>query len=423
MKDKISKIKIPSTHVLLSLDVCSLFTNIPCDLVLDSLDRRYTHIHNKCKIPFHEIRNTVRFLFDNTFFNFNNKTYKQIFGTPMGSPISPLFADMVMEDLETDCLRELKATHDCIPLFYFRYVDDTIVCIKSEQVDTVLQVFNNYNTHLKFTFESEIENSINFLDLTLMRKNNQILTNWYQKTTSSSRLLNYNSNHTTKQKINIVANLVDRAILLSDTCFHDTNIHKITELLLCNDYPSEFINIHIQNRLRKLKFNNRKTNENRPLTTISIPYSNTFYKKCSYILNKYNIRTVPLINKKLNNIIKLGKDKIEKSETCGVVYKINCMSCSATYIGETKRMSKIRVKEHERDKENKSVIATHQRTENHTVDWKNIQILDREKDYTKRIISEMLHINLNHNTINRIEDTQNLNVIYKKLLRTMRLKM
>ena len=74
LKDKISKITIPSTYVLLSLGVCSLFTNIPCDLVLKSIDRRYTHIHNKCKIPFHEIRNAVNFLFDNTFFNFNNKT-------------------------------------------------------------------------------------------------------------------------------------------------------------------------------------------------------------------------------------------------------------------------------------------------------------------------------------------------------------
>ena len=134
----------------------------------------------------------------------------------------------------------------CIPLFYFRYVDDTILCIKSDQVDTVLQVFNNYNPHLKFTFELEINSSINFLDITLIRNNNQILTNWHQKTISSSRLLNYNSNHTKKQKINIVTNLVNRAIRLYDTCFHDANIQKIKELLLCNDYPSEYIDASYQ---------------------------------------------------------------------------------------------------------------------------------------------------------------------------------
>ena len=35
----------------------------------------------------------------------------------MGSPISPLFADIVMDDLETDCLKILKENDDIIPLF------------------------------------------------------------------------------------------------------------------------------------------------------------------------------------------------------------------------------------------------------------------------------------------------------------------
>ena len=53
----------------------------------------------------------------------------QIFGTPMGSPISPLFADIVMDDLENDCLRILKDKHNCSPLFYYTFVDDTILCV------------------------------------------------------------------------------------------------------------------------------------------------------------------------------------------------------------------------------------------------------------------------------------------------------
>ena len=84
----------------------------------------------------------------------------------MGSPISPLFADMVMDNLETNCLHELKDKHNCTPLFNYRYVDDTILCIKSYHIDLFLKVFNNYNPHLKFTHEIETDNSINFLDLT-----------------------------------------------------------------------------------------------------------------------------------------------------------------------------------------------------------------------------------------------------------------
>ena len=87
------------------IDVSSLFTNVPCDLVLKSLDRRCQLIHNNCRIPFDEIINCTKCLFENTYFTFNNNIYLQIFGTPMGSPISPLFADIVMDDLENDCLR------------------------------------------------------------------------------------------------------------------------------------------------------------------------------------------------------------------------------------------------------------------------------------------------------------------------------
>ena len=201
LKENINNFIIPLDYVLLSLDVNSLFTNIPCDLVLKSLDRRFSHLHNKCKIPFHEIRTLVEYLFDNTYFLFNDTIYKQTFGTPMGSPISPLFADIVMEDLETDCLNRLKHTYNCTPLFYFRYVDDTILCVKKDHVDTLLQTFNSYNEHLKFTHEIEENNSIHFLDITLIRNNNRIMTNWYQKPIASQTLkLQVQPLHSTKKK-------------------------------------------------------------------------------------------------------------------------------------------------------------------------------------------------------------------------------
>ena len=37
---------------------------------------------------------------NSTYFKFNGKFYKQKFGTPIGSVISPVLAEMVMEDLE-----------------------------------------------------------------------------------------------------------------------------------------------------------------------------------------------------------------------------------------------------------------------------------------------------------------------------------
>ena len=85
---------------------------------------------------------------------------------------------------------------------------------------------------------------------------------------ASERLLNYNFNYTIQQKRNIVSNLTDRAILLSSETFHNTNICKIKQILLSNDYPKKFIEQCIKNRLRKIKFPNETTfTNNQPQAT------------------------------------------------------------------------------------------------------------------------------------------------------------
>ena len=47
----------------------------------------------------------------------------------MGSPISGLYADMVMTDLEVECLKKLKNDHNCIPLVFMRYIDDIFLSV------------------------------------------------------------------------------------------------------------------------------------------------------------------------------------------------------------------------------------------------------------------------------------------------------
>jgi len=44
---------------------------------------------------------------NSTYFKFIGKVYKQIFGTPMGFPLSPILADIVMEKLEEISLSRL----------------------------------------------------------------------------------------------------------------------------------------------------------------------------------------------------------------------------------------------------------------------------------------------------------------------------
>jgi len=107
--------KLKNTHIedefsLISLDVISLFTNIPIDLAIISLIDRWDFISISCNIPKDEFLHAVQFVLESTFFSFDNQIYKQNFGIPIGSPLSPIIADIVMQDLER-CWRLLILTY------------------------------------------------------------------------------------------------------------------------------------------------------------------------------------------------------------------------------------------------------------------------------------------------------------------------
>ena len=62
-------------------------------------------------------------------------------------------------------------------------------------------------------------------------------------------------------------------------------------------------------------------------------------------LAKFNIRTIPKLNNKLDNIIRLGKDAFDKMEKTEVIYQFFCNNCSSCYVGESKKSLEIRLDE------------------------------------------------------------------------------
>lgn len=114
--DRLKETRTDGDIKLVSLDVISLFTNIPLDMAIDSLSNRWDYISKKCKIPRDEFMIAVRFILSSIFFTFNDVCYQQTFGTPMGSPLSPIIAEITLQDLETRAVAALSVD---LP-FYFR---------------------------------------------------------------------------------------------------------------------------------------------------------------------------------------------------------------------------------------------------------------------------------------------------------------
>jgi len=81
---------------------------------------------------------SLQLVFNSSFFSFDNIIYRQKFGMLMGSPLSPVIADLVLKDLEKKALNTLTFH---IP---FHYIDD-IAIRASAKKNRKFQVFNSFH--------------------------------------------------------------------------------------------------------------------------------------------------------------------------------------------------------------------------------------------------------------------------------------
>ena len=79
--------------------------------------------------------------------------YEQVKGAAMGSPLSPIVANLFMEDLETKAL----ATAPFTPKIWKRFVDDTFTIIQRADKDAFLEHINSISTNIHFTYEDPKE--------------------------------------------------------------------------------------------------------------------------------------------------------------------------------------------------------------------------------------------------------------------------
>ena len=99
-----------------------------------------------------------------------------------------------------------------------------------------------------------------------------------------------------------------------------------------------------------------------------------------------------------------------------VVYKIPCNDCNGQYIGQTAQYLQERVKAHKYTKSASTALNKHKTDTNHKFDYNATSILGIEHNTYKRNILEMIHINLEPNSINNKSEINNLSQIYKTIL-------
>nr|XP_039254344.1 uncharacterized protein LOC120331335 [Styela clava] len=152
---------VPSGSLLVTIDVTSLYTNIPHVDGISAVEKYLKkHSNDKREIPW--IKEAVNMVLNNNNFVFNDNHYLQINGTAMGTKMAPKYANTFMANLESKMLQTAKIK----PLYYFRYIDDCFLIWTHGETELkdFLNHANSIHPTIKFTFDYSTEN-IAFLDI------------------------------------------------------------------------------------------------------------------------------------------------------------------------------------------------------------------------------------------------------------------
>ena len=84
----------------------------------------------------------------------------------------PLFANFYMAELENNIIPFLKPEES--PLVYYRYVDDIFLIVNRKSTINLLKTKFEEASVLQFTYEIEKHHELTFLDVNITHKNNQI---------------------------------------------------------------------------------------------------------------------------------------------------------------------------------------------------------------------------------------------------------
>ncbi|XP_047999702.1 uncharacterized protein LOC125236815, partial [Leguminivora glycinivorella] len=360
---------------MVSFDVQSLFTNLPvkdCIEIVKKRLREQNMSENYAKLLEHCL--TSGYLL------WNGEFYLQVDGVAMRSPVSPVVADIFMEDFEERAL-SLAAVQ---PKIFKRYADDTFTILPKSNVSTFLDHLNSIHSKIQFTMELEKDCSLPFLDVLILRNpDNSLGRTVYRKPTHTDRYLNGKSHHHPSQLATVGKSLFQRAQRICDDQHLTAELRHARQALLANE-----LKIPRVKQKARLKI---PTVERRPAI---LPFVRGVTDRISHILKRASIKTYFKPMKKILSQF-LRPVKCQTPLQSAGVYRLDC-ECGLSYVGQTKRSISTRVKEYIADvkhRRQRSAVSEHVMDKvNHAIKFDKPLVLAKEKRYIPRMLREAIEI-------------------------------
>ncbi|BHF72404.1 hypothetical protein SprV_0401546900 [Sparganum proliferum] len=407
--ERLKHLKLEPDESMVSFDVVSLFTSIPQQLAIDVVRQlladRYNERDNPLKTE--HLMELLRYCLK-TYFSFGGQMYEQIRGTPMGSPISGLIAEVVLQRIEHLVFTKYQ------PKFWARYVNDTFAIVKSSDVEHLKELLNSVDPNVQFTMEAKTNNQLPFLDVLVRRcATGQLQTTVFRKATNTRQMLHFNSNHPLSHKRSCVRTLFQRVETHCSTPV-DKRVERqyLNDLFRTNGYPSYFI------KQSKRRVNRRRPQEEQPEVWRAIPYIEGVSEAVSRLLQPARVGIAHRPQATIRRRLMQPKDILPPTETSAVVYQIRCKDGDCNYVRETGRKLQTRLHEHKlatRRLDPNSQLAAHIGETGHSFDFQGATVLGRGTSRTERLKLEALYSDAN--SINRHLDLPSAYKVLRQFIR------
>ncbi|UYV84189.1 hypothetical protein LAZ67_X001476 [Cordylochernes scorpioides] len=294
-----------------------------------------------------------------------NQIYRQIKGSPMGSPLSLTVAEIVLLTID----EWINSRENLGIKKWRRYIDD-IYCEYHLGADqAILDTLNSYHPEIKFTIEREENHTLPYLDALIFRNRNSFQTTVYYKDTTKPSYIPFNSYSPVSYKISVVKTLTKR---LHTHCSLRALKEKenIYNNLRTFGYPPDFIRKHTFIPFKKVTLTVNRTRG-------FIDFSPT-NQRIAHDLRKYGIqftyRSTSTTGHILRNPITKPGVKHDVQHKSNAIYSVACNDCESVYVGETGRKIENRIKEHKYNissKDPRSLLYQHTLNTGHSFDLDN----------------------------------------------------
>ena len=229
---------LPEDAMLCTIDVVGLYPNIPHNEGLEAI-KNALNTRQDQTISTESLVNLAECVLKNNVFEFDGHFFKQKRGTAIGTKMAPPYAILFMAELEQKLLQSSELT----PLVWWRYIDDIFVIWQhgEDSLKAFIEHLNSSHPSIKFTAEYSY-NSVNFLDVNVIKHGTKLATDLFVKPTDTHQYLQASSCHVYHSKRSIPYSQALRLNrICSEVSFFDKRCNQLETWLIERGYNDKLV--------------------------------------------------------------------------------------------------------------------------------------------------------------------------------------